>query len=152
MAGVILQVPGGDRHFPRPPSPRHRRTSTYGGTGSTSGYMQVQEPGARSPEDRNVRRRTSTLSLPPPPPGSNSLPAPGSAYSQHYSVPNYGHQLGHHPGSHRHSSGRIHSPPNRNALPAPSQGVPPLLHVAPQPGPYNPYADRHDPSQHRESR
>lgn len=72
FAAVILQVPGGDRHFPRPQSPRHRRSSTITSAMSASGsagYLSGPEQYVpRSPEqERNVRRRTSVHSLPPPP-------------------------------------------------------------------------------------
>ncbi|QIW97986.1 hypothetical protein AMS68_003504 [Peltaster fructicola] len=65
LAGIVLQVPGGDRHFPRPQSPRHRRVSIPHSTGSgdyLSGPEQSHSPG----DGRNVRRRTSTLSMPVP--------------------------------------------------------------------------------------
>ncbi|KAF2212478.1 hypothetical protein CERZMDRAFT_22589, partial [Cercospora zeae-maydis SCOH1-5] len=93
MAGVILQVPGGDRHFPRPQSPRHRRTSGFSGHSGRSNYAHFPDhPGARSPDaGRNVRRRTSTLSLPhyaSQTQSTHNAPVPGMPQS--YPPPNYG--------------------------------------------------------------
>ena len=167
MAGVILQVPGGDRHFPRPQSPRHRRTSGYSAPGASSSYMQYQEPGARSPgSGRNVRRRTSTLSLPHFPPQQQGHPAQGPVVPQTYPPPNYGQSIA--PQPHmavQQAPGPLPSPLTRGTLPAPppgTQGPPQLMQAAPQTGPWNPYADRRGPQhqqhqqqhhqQHRDSR
>ncbi|KAB2580072.1 Transcription factor bzip [Lasiodiplodia theobromae] len=84
FAQLVYQAPGGDRHFPRPPSPRLRRLSmqAQGSTGASSGQGSTSAsstPGTgfstypsdhRSEQrpaesDRNVRRRTSSY-LPPP--------------------------------------------------------------------------------------
>lgn len=166
MAGVILQVPGGDRHFPRPQSPRHRRSSGYSGPSASSSYMQYQEPGARSPDSgRNVRRRTSTLSLPHfPAPSQGTHTAPGPPLAQTYPPPNYGQQIA--PQPHlglQQASHPLPSPMTRGTLPAPppppppagSHGPPQVMQAAPQGGPWNPYADRRGPQhqlheQHRQ--
>lgn len=143
MAGVILQAPGGDRHFPRPQSPRHRRTSSLGAPGpSASGvYMHPQESGAHSPEgNRNVRRRTSTLSLPPP-----NQATTYAAYAQ----TNYGPPLAPQP----------HPPtvqmPGSGHLPPPSQASQ-LMQAPPQTGPpahsWQLYHDRQGPQQSRDNR
>ncbi|GAB7358552.1 hypothetical protein MBLNU230_g2614t1 [Neophaeotheca triangularis] len=90
LAGVMLQVPGGDRHFPRPPSPhRHRRGSGAFVQNLASGsYPQPQEQMVRGPPEgeRNVRRRTSTFALQP-------LPSAGSLLTQSPSLqPPFGGQ------------------------------------------------------------
>ncbi|KAI5370744.1 Putative basic-leucine zipper domain-containing protein [Septoria linicola] len=157
MAGVILQVPGGDRHFPRPQSPRHRRTSAYSGPSGPSSYMHYQEPGARSPDSgRNVRRRTSTLSLPHfPAQGQTTHSAPGSGIPQSYPPPNYGQTIApqpHH--AFQGPPGPQPSPLVRGTLPtlptAP-QGPHQLMQASPQTGPYNPYAERRGPVPHSQS-
>jgi hypothetical protein len=131
LAGVVLQVPGGDRHFPRPRSPRLRRTSNVGSAaGGRDSYMPAHEQGSHSPgEGRNVRRRTSTVSLNPPPPGQTTLAGPSNYGSQVY-----GQQPLHHgPGP----------------LPSPGAGGVPLsslMHAAPQTGPWNPYSNQRHPS------
>lgn len=151
LAGVVLQVPGGERHFPRPPSPRHRRPSAAlsGPSGSGSGYISAQEQGGRSPEQgRNVRRRTSTFSLPPPPP---QMAAPGPPLQPGYGPPGYAPPMQQQP-----PPGQpVQSPIGRVALPGSSayshahtvqqQQPPQLMQASPQIAPYNPYApDRYD--------
>ncbi|KAK7607580.1 hypothetical protein BKA81DRAFT_114228 [Phyllosticta paracitricarpa] len=106
LAQLVYQTPGGDRHFPRPPSPRSRRMSmqtqesTGGGSsghGSTSAgstpsmaystYPPAEQRGDQrvvEPE-RNVRRRTSTY-LPPPhaapgPPAQPPMGYPQSSFA-----------------------------------------------------------------------
>ncbi|KAF2140889.1 uncharacterized protein K452DRAFT_309353 [Aplosporella prunicola CBS 121167] len=88
LAQVVYNSPGGDRHFPRPPSPHRRRVSLQ--TSSGSGASAASTPGAYSnfPSDqpsqpqrvaeteRNVRRRTSSY-----------LPAPQAAQQQPSSMP-----------------------------------------------------------------
>ncbi|OQO08663.1 hypothetical protein B0A48_06533 [Cryoendolithus antarcticus] len=81
LAGILMQVPGGERHFPRPQSPRHRRSSSIFAPDSVSGSGgYVSGPEQMRPHSptrgRNVRRRTSTISLPPLP---ASMAAPMSA-------------------------------------------------------------------------
>ncbi|KAF2717620.1 hypothetical protein K431DRAFT_205496, partial [Polychaeton citri CBS 116435] len=93
LAGVVLQVPGGERHFPRPPSPASRRAggSASSGRGAVAGPsnyrtahrqqqpQQQEDDRARSPDEdgnsRARRRTTSAMSLPPPPPPQ---PAPST--------------------------------------------------------------------------
>lgn len=83
LAGILAHVPGAERHFPRPLSPRQRRPSTMSlpgpsGTGSASFLTSQEQQLLQSPDmGRNVRRRTSTMSLSqassqqyPPPPGT----------------------------------------------------------------------------------
>ncbi|KAF2088984.1 hypothetical protein K490DRAFT_64199 [Saccharata proteae CBS 121410] len=79
FAQLVYAAPGGDRHFPRPPSPRTRRVSMAGtssagassqrstSAGSTPGvgFQTFPERTERADSERNVRRRTSTY-LPPP--------------------------------------------------------------------------------------
>jgi hypothetical protein len=148
LAGVLLQVPGGDRHFPRPQSPRHRRSSTITSAMSASGsqgYLSGSEQYApRSPEQgRNVRRRTSVHSLPPPPaPMAVQGPTPGQAYARPPLAPQ---PPPYHPGS------TMPSPLGGGGMSGAPQLPPPQLshHMgssnlmqAPPPtgGPWNPYA------------
>lgn len=159
MAGVILQVPGGDRHFPRPQSPRHRRTSGYSGPSGASNYMHFQDhAGARSPDSgRNVRRRTSTLSLPHYAAQAQSTQnASGPGMAQSYPPPNYGPQVAPQPHPHQplqplqQPAGPLPSPLERRNLPPPPasgnhQAAPQLMQAAPQTGPWNPYAERRGP-------
>lgn len=147
LAGVVLQVPGGDRHFPRPQSPRLRRSSSLTGP-SGGGYVPIQEQGGRSPDDgRNLRRRTSTLSLPPPPPPqAQGLPGPPPGFQQPPYVPQtYGQPIAPQqpppPPTAQPSGGPLPSPLGRGPLPVPP-GPPQLMQAPPQTGPWNPYADR----------
>lgn len=155
LAGVLSHIPGGERHFPRPNSPRHRRQSAAQlPAHEGSGYTSTQDQGSGSPaESRNVRRRTSTFSLPPPP-QQQSMQGSGIAIQ-----PNFGHAGTHPPPSSLQSpSGPLPSPLSRAPLPLPphlppgpahqqSLSHPPqLLHAMPQTGPYNPYAPDRRPS------
>lgn len=88
LASILMQVPGYERHFPRPQSPRHRRSSSIFAPGSGSGsggYM--SGPEQAQDRGRNTRRRTSTISLPPPPSASARLPGatmpPGQTMPPH---------------------------------------------------------------------
>lgn len=64
LASVIVQMPGGERHLARAPSPRRRRTPSTGASSSTSAYHGSHDFNARSMDDgRNVRRRASSMSL-----------------------------------------------------------------------------------------
>ncbi|KAF2454297.1 hypothetical protein BDY21DRAFT_109022 [Lineolata rhizophorae] len=79
LARLLLATPGGDRHFPRPQSPRqHRMASQPSSTGTPStasaasgAYTSYssERPEQAGSEDRNVRRRTS-YSLPGPQPSA----------------------------------------------------------------------------------
>lgn len=140
LAGVVLQVPGGDRHFPRPPSPRHSRSSSLAGrSGSGSvGYITGHEQGTCSPDDgRNVRRRTSTLSMTQPQQAhhSSAMAAPPSGYHSSYSQHSYGQPLAPQPTPSLHQQGGPFPPPSE-------RGLPQLMQAPPQTGPWNPYADR----------
>ncbi|KAF7193389.1 hypothetical protein HII31_05264 [Pseudocercospora fuligena] len=160
MAGVVLQVPGGDRHFPRPQSPRHRRSSGFIGSNRNADYMTMQDQGGRSPDEgRNVRRRTSTLSLPPPPQASNPLPPPGAAYQSGYAPQGYGHPLQPQPqpAAVHQASGPLPSPSIRGPLPTPTSAQAPpgahqLMQASPQTGPWNPYAERRGPGHPKDPR
>lgn len=91
---VVYQQPGGERHYARPPSPRHRRASAApsNATSSTAGGGSAGSPYSAYDEDvlepeRNVRRRTSTYH---PPPGQTAAPlnsAPSSTLG--YSTPRF---------------------------------------------------------------
>ncbi|KAK8173868.1 hypothetical protein IWX90DRAFT_413260 [Phyllosticta citrichinensis] len=99
LAQLLYQAPGGERHFPRPPSPRSRRMSmqTQGSTGggssghgSTSAgstpsmaystYPPTEQRGDQrvAEPERNVRRRTSSyLPAPHAAPGPPAQPHMG---------------------------------------------------------------------------
>ncbi|KAK8213955.1 hypothetical protein IWZ01DRAFT_221046 [Phyllosticta capitalensis] len=99
LAQLVYQAPGGDRHFPRPPSPRLRRMSmqTQGSTGGgSSGHGSTsagstpsiayssyppteQRSEQRAEPERNVRRRTSSY-LPPPHAAPGPQPQPPMGY------------------------------------------------------------------------
>lgn len=158
LAGVLLQVPGGDRHFPRPQSPRHRRSSTIPSAMSASGsagYMSGPEQlVARSPDQgRNVRRRTSVHSLPPPPPPA-SVPLPGPQPTHGFAGQPYARTpLAPQPPPYHQGSTTLPSPLGGvgSAQLPPPQLQPPqhpsssnLMQAPPQTGPWNPYAtNRH---------
>jgi len=89
LANLLYQTPGGDRHFPRPPSPRRRRLSgpssstgapstSASGSGTYSGYS---ERGERGESGRNTRRRTTSYTLAPstPAPAAPTQPAYASS-------------------------------------------------------------------------
>ena len=157
MAGILIHVPGCESHFPRPTSPRNRRSSITAlpSAAGVFGYPSGQEHLPRSPEeDRNVRRRTSTFSLPPPPPLQLQLPASGGGVHPTFGPQSYATPLVPQP----HSAPQ-HAPPGpppastmRGPLLAPSQSPagqlqsqpgsrpPQSLQAMPQTGPWNPYA------------
>ena len=96
--GILSTIPGCERYLQRPASPRLHRSSIQSLAGSTGtslgGPPPTQEQIQRSPEGRNVRRRTSTFSLPPPPlPPQHQLPAPQSAFHTNLGPPAYGTPL-----------------------------------------------------------
>ncbi len=74
LGNLLYQTPGGDRHFPRPQSPRHTRVSLPPSTGSapstgssgSTAFPAFPESSDLSEHDRRVRRRTSAYSLPTP--------------------------------------------------------------------------------------
>lgn len=156
LSHILRHMPGGERHFPRPPSPRHRRTSGGALSGGPEGigYQTGHEHISRSPEQgRNVRRRTSTYSLPPPPQQPPpSMPPPPSITAQQGFAPPPAHHAP--PSVMQPASGPLPSPHGRGPLPpAPGpasthvqslqqhpHGPPAVLQTLPQPGPYNPYA------------
>ncbi|KAK0281643.1 hypothetical protein LTR91_003869 [Friedmanniomyces endolithicus] len=156
LSGALLQTAGGERHFPRPPSPRRRRTSASGsGPSGTSGH----ESTARSPEHtRNVRRRTSTISLPQPPQPQTAMPPQATLFQTGYSMQPYGTPLAPQPTPQpQRTPGPQPSPSPllRDALPLPTTlpsmqtahplGPPQLMQAPPTTGPYNPYAAERRP-------
>lgn len=144
LAGIVLQVPGGERHFPRPQSPRHRRSSSIL-EGGSAGYMSDPDVPPSPDEGRNVRRRTSTISLAPPGPNPAHV-AVGQPMLPSY-VPA---QLGAPPMPHARAFQSAPQPPlllNMQSLPGPASLPPPIRsqHASPagpppQLGPWNPYA------------
>ena len=178
LAGILTHIPGGERHFPRPASPRQRRSSIASLSGPSGpgarGFTPGQEQARRSPDEgRNVRRRTSTFSLPPPQP-QPQLPPPGTTYQSSYGAQAYGGPLASQTASGTQQSrpGPLPSPIGRGSLPSPSQltsqlalgqrpqqeppGPPQVLQPTPQTGPWNPYPSERrppgPPSQTRDSR
>jgi hypothetical protein len=167
FAGILMQTPGGERHFPRPQSPRHRRSSSIlrNGSGSGSGgYVSGPEQMTpRSPEfGRNVRRRTSTISLPPPPaPGAgsfmsmNQVVAPAFAGQTYVGTPMAPQQPSsvwpsplsrmNLPGAGSLAAGvsiQQQQPPqhHQHSMPGPTQ-----MQAQPPSGPWNPYAAERRP-------
>ena len=159
--GILSTIPGCERHLQRPPSPRLRRSSitSLGGSGGTvlGGPPPTQEQIQRSPEGRNVRRRTSTFSLPPPPPPpQHQLPPPQAAFYPALGLPPYGTPLQSAPMSQQtrpeHLSGAIgrtqitqpsqmspaDSRPQASAQQQYSNPPPQVLQPTPQTGPWNP--------------
>lgn len=137
LAKAMLQTPGGESHFPRPQSPRLRRSANRSMSRS---YSPNGGPEPWNPEgQRNVRRRTSsfesshnphrrpenapqTQSYPPNQPKINEPPG-----SQPTQCPSFHHQL-----------------PPFNTLPAP----PPVMPTGPAIGPQDPFAQqRHERGQ-----
>ncbi|TKA65421.1 hypothetical protein B0A49_12645 [Cryomyces minteri] len=148
---LVFQSPGGDRHFPRPQSPRHRRTASGGAAGGSSvssGYGgDYHESELRSPQsERSTRRKTIEYALPlaaegplqPPsfaPPRSFSQfpppqPGPGLTGSNVAGPGNTGFE------------GRLMQPQSAVSHPPP---VP--VQASPQTGPRNPFkSERYDRS------
>lgn len=126
FANLVYQAPGGDRHFPRPPSPRRGRlagtpgsasgggeTASHSGSGSYSAFSEIgesQRPPPQGPpsEGRNTRRRTTGYSLPPPPAVSS---IPHSSYVSAF-APIVPAPIGAPP------SQDVHSPPLQNQPPS----------------------------------
>lgn len=157
FATIVHQMPGGERHFPRPQSPRMRRNAS-GSTGS----MRSQRDDHSPDTGRNVRRRTSSFPTastttapqavshashtpmtnyaPPPPPvipqaphSQQYLPLHPSAPAPPVLVHPMAHGLGH----------------LGTSLPPPP---PPVMQAQPMTGPYNPFAGRFDSNNpHRQS-
>lgn len=134
--GVVLQLDRhSERHFPRPRSPRHRRTSSMGGSGGGGpSYTSAPEQGSHSPgEGRNVRRRTSTASINPPPHRQPTAVAP---VPRSYEPQMYGQQP-------------LQHAPVPGPLPSPGGGGVPLsalMHAPPQSHVWNPYSNQRQPS------
>ena len=175
--GILSTIPGSERHLQRPPSPRLRRSSIVsipGHSGSSTIGEQVpsQEQAQRSPEGRNVRRRTSTFSLPPPPPpAAQHISVPNAPYQPNFGPSTYGAPLAAQPVPAQPRSSEL-LPPSlgrgqiaHSQLPAgnrPPQPLPPTTmhqpqhHHGPPPtvlqpnpqqsGPWNPYPSDRRPS------
>ncbi|RMY10996.1 hypothetical protein D0867_08223 [Hortaea werneckii] len=171
MASVILQASGAERHFPRPTSPRRRRSSAAtGGRNSMNGstFGNAREPRAHSPDEgRNVRRRTSLV--PHPPPGTQSVVSPaGMPMHPSYAQQNYGTPIAPHPPHQQHQQQHVQPLPQTRSpflmegMPPPpahsaaqggqTHGLPPLMQAPPQTGPWNPYAAEYHHSATSESR
>nr|POE77652.1 hypothetical protein CFP56_09299 [Quercus suber] len=176
LANALLQTPSGDRHFPRPQSPRRRRPSIsyVGSAGSIGSAYEMDDEPASPDEARNVRRRTSIMSVPlPPHSGSQSAPTGSGSYQTGY-PPSYSGVpvLQQHP--HPQAPGPAKFPPRsprgpmhdlvprtgslpgsqqHYPFPPPQQPpgahgisrVPQLMHAPPQTGPWNPYATDRGP-------
>lgn len=111
FAQLVYRSNGGQQHFPRPQSPRHRRTSIpessigapSSGSGSPSGgYSEISERTQAPDSGRNVRRRTSTY-IPPSNPAESPRQGSFGGYPPITPAPP-GHT---HPGS---GPGRPHVP------------------------------------------
>ncbi|GAB7353695.1 hypothetical protein MBLNU459_g4099t1 [Dothideomycetes sp. NU459] len=154
LATIVHQMPGGERHFPRPQSPRVRRNVS---NPTTSMRGQREE---HSPEiGRNVRRRTSsfpmtstpatqvvshasqapvTVYAPPPPPVIPQQPQSQQYFQAQPPVPAP-------PVMMQSASNAGAAPSHQRAnLPPPP---PPVMQAQPMTGPYNPFAGRFDTNQ-----
>ena len=150
--GILSTIPGCERHLQRPPSPRLRRSSIpslSGYTGSAFGApLPPQEQVQRSPEGRNVRRRTSTFSLPPPPPPStqqHQLSGSNAPYQPSFGPSPYGAPLAPQPPS-LPPSGRQPPPTASMQHQQPPHAPPPVLQPTPQTGPWSSYPTERRPS------
>lgn len=151
LAQLLYQAPGGDRHFPRPSSPRRTRVpgtpgSSVGGgdtaSGSGSGgyaFSESSENPRRTQEmgsgERNTRRRTTGYNLPPPPPSSSMSPAPtgyASTFTPITPAPPPGPQQSFSTGPHRYTSAS--GPPSEAQAP----NTNPQLAPRPNVGPHRP--------------
>ncbi|KAI6823683.1 hypothetical protein KC340_g11683 [Hortaea werneckii] len=178
MASVILQASGAERHFPRPTSPRRRRSSAAtGGPSSMNGsaFGNARETRVHSPDEgRNVRRRTSLA--PHPPPGTPSAVSPtGMPMHSAYAQQNFGTPIAPQPPHQQHQPQPQHqhqqhvkplpqmrSPFPMEGMPRPlahsavqggqTQGLPSLMQAPPRTGPWNPYAAEYQHGATSESR
>jgi hypothetical protein len=163
----LLQAPGGDRHFPRPLSPRRLRGKSHRSASSALTHHHSSDTlGERgsSDEGRNVRRRISIATLPQAPPPHPSTQQSGPPYHPQQQYQAHGYSQPHAPlplvslpplhsstnatpeGS---NSGEADTAANsrpaapshggRGLLPAP-QPSSHLLQAPPHAGPWNPYA------------
>ena len=146
LANVVLHMPGGERHFPRPRSPPRRRSSDGQKRQIDSDYGDANDRGQRSPDSgRNVRRRTSTVSLPPLPPHTAMSIQEVGLQHQYATIPTP-------QASSAMQLTGLPPPIARNTMQAP-QGLPPmqsqqallpgppqLMQAPPHTGPWNPFA------------
>lgn len=140
LLSVLRSVPGMEHHLQRPPSPQRLRRSSFSSnmTSRRTSYMRPPESETQSPETgRNVRRRTSTFSLPPP---------PGPPLQPNYTPGRYGTPIAPHP-----PVGAL-PPLTTPSQRQPSLGPPPAMQSHPQTGPYNPYSSRYPEPGSKEDR
>ena len=163
LLSVLRGIPGTEQHHQRPMSPRQLRSSVGSMPSSMMSrrpsYMRPPESEPQSPEmGRNVRRRTSTFSLPGAPPSAPLQPPPGPPLQPNYPPSGYSTPIAPQP-----PAGPLPSPLSRQPLPAPSQrplghqpqpplGPPPVMQAPPQTGPYNPYERKYSEPGPREGR
>lgn len=167
LLSVLRGIPGTEQHQQRPMSPRQLRGSMGQMPPSMMSrrpsYMRPPESEPQSPETgRNVRRRTSTFSLPGAPPSGPLPPPPGPPLQPGYPPSGYTTPIAPQP-----SVGPLPSPMSRQPLPTPAQrppgqqqqqqqqpplGPPPVMQAQPQTGPYNPYERKYSEPGPREGR
>ncbi|KAK5130369.1 hypothetical protein LTR08_002161 [Meristemomyces frigidus] len=161
MAAVMKRAPGGDRHFPRPPSPKRRRSSSSAlGLSSSIGtdYGSAHEMMPRSPDDdRRVRRRTSTLeSSLPPAPAQTAILLQGAAYHPGHASQTFGTPIAPYPPAPLQPGPALFQSAHARELPSgllhtqqtSDFGPPRLMQAPPQTGPWNPYAPDRRPLDH----
>ncbi|KAK8195923.1 hypothetical protein M8818_007074 [Zalaria obscura] len=158
LMAVVSQMPGGDRHLPRPQSPRNRRVAAPSARhrgARSSAYAESAEQGGSSPEfGRSVRRRTSDYSIPrEQAPGAASgptpMPQPFFGQSAPHQPPSFGPE-GQQPqqnlppgqlmGPLLPSPGPRMGPSGPTMSGMPQSLPPPVMQASPTTGPYNPFA------------
>lgn len=154
LLSLLRGVPGMEHQLQRPPSPRQIRARI----GSMpqpmmrrrTSYMPPPGSEPQSPQSgRNVRRRTSTFSLPAAP--SSQLPQP-SPLQPNYPPSGYTTPIAPQP-----PTGPLPSPSAPLQRPFGQQQAPPppppsVMQAHPQTGPYNPYERRYPETSPREGR
>lgn len=140
LLSILRGIPGTEHHLQRPPSPRQLRgngpSMQMSSMSRRASYMRPPGSEPQSPESgRNVRRRTSTFSLPAMP--SSQLPPPPVPPMQPSYPPSaYNTPIAPHPSA----LPPLPSPSQRGPGPQqPPLGPPPVMQLHPQTGPFNPY-------------
>ena len=159
MAAAMKQVPGGDRHFPRPSSPKRRRSSSNMGHSApvSTGYGSAHEITPRSPGDRHaVRRDTSRLEISSAPPAQTITLLHGAPYHPGPGTQMFGTPIAPYPSAPLQLQAAL-SPSTlprgmSMSLPRAQQtqgfGPPQLMQASPQTGPWNPYGPDRRPLGH----
>ena len=155
LISILRGVPGMEQHLQRPSSPRQMRGSVSSMPSSMMSrrpsYMRPPGSEPQSPESgRNVRRRTSTFSLPPPA-QSQLPPPPGPPLQPNFPPSGYTTPIA--------PSGPlpplpppVQRPVGQHQQQPPPPGPPAVMQAHPQTGPFNPYERRYSEAGPREGR